>query len=595
MDHESTDDESEGDLNNSSGDDTYIENESSDSDFESTGNKISKKPWQWTDNDNVVKKFKLNPDQIIQYGISPKLIDILKTKKVEQVTEYDIFSFFVDEKFCENITLWTNENVEAIRRALKSPYTIPENIDTTEKKEVYLKTQTRLHNACLCKKWYDCTIDEIKVFFALVILMGQNLKPSLNQYWSREKILLTPIYNETMPFSRFKMINRFIRLSSINDEQTKSSPQDENPLIKIQYVIDYFIKKFEDNYTPSQNISIDESIMKYKGRLRMKQYIPSKASKVGIKFFKVCESSTGYCSRFQIYTGKNSLKNDISNSKGEAVVFDLAQKYFNKNYVIYTDNWFTSPSLFKRLLEKGTYAVGTCKSNRINYPHDLVKLEMHRGDVRFKSSNNILAFRFIDKNKDVNFLSSYHGFLNMVKKLDYEKKEICKPEPIHDYNQNMGGVDKHDQVIASFPIMRKQSKWYRKLFAYLLDMAIFNSSIIFTIYKNEKDKNDNLKKQNFTVFRQNLVKQILSNALLPDYKYKFKAPLNNPLRFNNQHNIERIPNSLNNRRRKLRCKICYNNKIRKETQFRCKECQVALCQRKCFDKFHELTNKLITN
>ena len=43
----------------------------------------------------------------------------------------------------------------------------------------------------------------------------------------------------------------------------------------------------------------------------------------------------------------------------------------HKNHFIYCDNFFTSPSLFKELLEKGTYACGTVWQNSKGFPSDL--------------------------------------------------------------------------------------------------------------------------------------------------------------------------------------------------------------------------------
>jgi hypothetical protein len=57
---------------------------------------------------------------------------------------------------------------------------------------------------------------------------------------------------------------------------------------------------FQSAYLPSENISADESLTLWKGHLGIRQYIPLKAAKFGIKTFELCESSTGYLWHFTV-------------------------------------------------------------------------------------------------------------------------------------------------------------------------------------------------------------------------------------------------------------------------------------------------------
>ena len=54
-----------------------------------------------------------------------------------------------------------------------------------------------------------------------------------------------------------------------------------------------------------KKVSVDESLMKFRGRLSYIQFNPSKRARFGVKFYKLCESSFGYCYRFKIYVGKD--------------------------------------------------------------------------------------------------------------------------------------------------------------------------------------------------------------------------------------------------------------------------------------------------
>jgi hypothetical protein len=58
-------------------------------------------------------------------------------------------------------------------------------------------------------------------------------------------------------------------------------------------VILHLNNNFQELYLPNQDISIDESLMHWKGWLSFKHYLPLKTSKVGIKTYKLCDTTTG--------------------------------------------------------------------------------------------------------------------------------------------------------------------------------------------------------------------------------------------------------------------------------------------------------------
>ena len=46
-------------------------------------------------------------------------------------------------------------------------------------------------------------------------------------------------------------------------------------------------------------------MVKWKGRLSFKQFIPSKRHRFGIKFLVLCDVQTGYVQDIIVYTGKS--------------------------------------------------------------------------------------------------------------------------------------------------------------------------------------------------------------------------------------------------------------------------------------------------
>jgi len=50
-------------------------------------------------------------------------------------------------------------------------------------------------------------------------------------------------------------------------------------------------------------MSIDEAMVKFKGRVFFRQYMPKKPTKWGIKVWMLAESKTGYMSNLDVYLG----------------------------------------------------------------------------------------------------------------------------------------------------------------------------------------------------------------------------------------------------------------------------------------------------
>ncbi len=79
-------------------------------------------------------------------------------------------------------------------------------------------------------------------------------------------------------------------------------------LYKLRPVINALNETFQAKYIPTQDISTDESLMRFHGRIGFKQYNPTKRARFGIKFYKLNESkgrASGYTWLFKVYTGRD--------------------------------------------------------------------------------------------------------------------------------------------------------------------------------------------------------------------------------------------------------------------------------------------------
>jgi len=127
---------------------------------------------------------------------------------------------------------------------------------------------------------------------ALSMLMGIIQKPTLHSYFSKNYILVTPIFGSIIFMDQFESICNFMHFINNDHVGTYHRP---SKLFKIYPVLSHLNTNFQSLYLPGQNIAIDESLTLWRGRLSFRQYIPLKSSKFGIKSDEICEPVRGTC------------------------------------------------------------------------------------------------------------------------------------------------------------------------------------------------------------------------------------------------------------------------------------------------------------
>lgn len=122
-------------------------------------------------------------------------------------------------------------------------------------------------------------------------------------------------------------------------------------------------------YTPNRDLSVDEAMIPFKGRSTLKQYMPQKPVKRGIKVWALADAINGFVSMFQVYTGKQG--NTVQKGLGANVVTTLTKPYVNTFRHVYFDNFFTIVDLLLDLYQSGLYGCGTVRTNRKGFPQQL--------------------------------------------------------------------------------------------------------------------------------------------------------------------------------------------------------------------------------
>ena len=193
-----------------------------------------------------------------------------------------------------------------------------------------------LRRKSVLNKWKEVTLLEMKKFFGLVFHMGLVAMPSYRAYWSRSRLDKNDMFPSVMSRERFQSIMRFLHFG---DEPQ----QPDDPWAKVRFLINHLNNTMSEIYTPHKDLSLDESMMLWRGRLVFRQYIKNKRHKYGVKFFELC-TDDGLVMKVQIYSGTKLTDTESLGQTG-SIVLHLMEPYLDKGYHLFTDNWYNSVSL----------------------------------------------------------------------------------------------------------------------------------------------------------------------------------------------------------------------------------------------------------
>ncbi|UYV73854.1 PGBD5 [Cordylochernes scorpioides] len=282
-------------------------------------------------------------------------------------------------------------------------------------------------------KWKAVSVAQIKFFFCVIIHMSLVKKPGMKDYWSTHGFLKNAFCQSiNMPRTLFMRILSMLHLND-NSKYIEYGKPGHDRLFKIRPVLESLIYSFGNAYTPQQNLTIDEAMCPFRGRVGFRVYIKGKPHKYGINIFQICEAVSGYAYNLDIYTGKDPEQpehNSIPN-----LVDRLAKRFYGQGYHIYFDRWFSSPELFDKLWEKKTLAVGTVMPSRKTMPKTEFSQKLKRGEIIKMRRKHLLAIKWKDV-RDVFMLSTVHeGKMMPVKPKTPTREELFKPDAVIDYNK----------------------------------------------------------------------------------------------------------------------------------------------------------------
>lgn len=162
---------------------------------------------------------------------------------------------------------------------------------------------------------------------------------------------------------------------------------------------------------------------------------------------------------------------DVDLQKPGQVVMTLMNSLLNFDHLAGIDNHYTDLVLLNLLKRNGTDCAGAVRANRRYFPKDVIGKSWTKSDrdqIISAHTSTVILMNWMDR-REVR-IAATTGSL---------KIEGEKPSVVHLYNKAMPGVDTADQMRSGRGVARDRLRdWDKKVFMYLLDVALVNAFII---------------------------------------------------------------------------------------------------------------------
>lgn len=486
---------------------------------------------------------------------------------------------------------------------VKSPLHFFQKFYTNQLLDKFVTESNKYATGTKRNRWKSLTIGRFNQFLAIICYMGVTKLPTRRHYWS-DGVFKQPFVSDIMSFEDFNSILlcwHYIDTTPYNIMEIKNRNNIDPFWCLADYINDLNILS-QSLFQPFRNIDIDEQCIPFKGRHLAKQYNPHKPNKWHLKVYSMNDSQTGYMYSFYIYRGIREVRpNNISASNFPAFILTENNSIQHANYLLYTDNYFTSIESLELMLTKGIYQIGTVRKNKLGTGRNLVikpSDKRQRGTiVAYKQTNSEIRIISWQDKKPVNLLSSVPAKITQVNRTG-DNGHVFKlncPNLICLYNKSMGGTDGFDQKLTYYWPQIRSTKWTVRVLIHFMYVSIINSHILFKNYFHltRKDPCYDLLGYITTLMSElvTIPENNNSNIRVPRNPFSQEQQL---VRFSGKHTPVKVPryelDANGNEKRVYKRAICGVCKL--ETSFKCMKCNRGLHIKEsgisnCFETWHD--------
>lgn len=462
--------------------------------------------------------------------ITARIPSLSRTAK-EASTEYEFWSLFMDETIIRNIVTFTNQYILNVA-----------------------------HNYADQSKVIVTNEMEINSFIGLLVLAGVLHAGRLNveELWEKDGTGVE-IFSATMSLQRFRFLCRSLRF---DNAETREERKSVDKLAPIRELFDGFVNNCKNNFSVGMFVTVDETLVSFRGRCPFRMYMPNKPAKYGLKIFSMVDSNVFYTSNMEVYVGTQPPgPYEISNAAKD-VVLRMCETIFNSGRNVTLDNWFVTYNLVEALTQKRLTVVGTVRRDKPFIPVDFVNTSrraVHSSLFAFQKDKTIVSY-IPKRNKCVLLISSMH----MNSEIDESSGDLQKPQIISFYNSTKGGVDTVDQMCTEYNVMRNSRRWPLTIFFHLVNVAGINSHVLHTIKHETKLPRRKFLKNLALQLMKPMIEKRAANLRLPTQTRQLCKRL---------AGIQDPPRIAPEAGKRGRCHSCKDSK----TRYYCKRCHSWIC------------------
>ena len=184
---------------------------------------------------------------------------------------------------------------------------------------------------------------------------------------------------------------------------------------KVKPFLHTLITTFQSIFYPGCEVSIDETMIGFKGIVIFLQYCPKKPTKQGLKAYVLAGSETGYICNILPYTGGETRDTYLSHCKSDLPLYThigvaLLDKYLDKGHHVYADRFYSSVNLIDELDKRETGYTGTLVRSRKLLPKVVrgKKFKLEKGEMKAWRDGKKMVMAWRDKGKPTVLISSVH-------------------------------------------------------------------------------------------------------------------------------------------------------------------------------------------
>ncbi|XP_049946608.1 piggyBac transposable element-derived protein 4-like [Schistocerca serialis cubense] len=428
----------------------------------------------------------------------------------------------------------------------------------------------------------DTTVQEVNAVIGVTVLCSifKSAREPMTSLFSTS-VLGRPIFRSIITEKRLGILLRAFRF---DDSSTREQREKYDPAAAITDIFNKFIWNCQQIYSPGAHLTVDETLVPFRGRVKFRIYMPNKPAKYGIKVMGLADAHNAYIYNAYIYSGKGCDGATLSTAeKKKSIptqsVIRLSKGLYGTNRNISCDNWFCSVELAQELLAHNLTLVGTLKRNRPQIPAEFqARSDREIGSSLYGFTKEMTLLSYVPKrNKAVLLLSSMHHS-------NYTDVSNDKPEIISFYNATKSGIDTLDMKCSVYSTNRKTRRWPLAIFYHMVAMAGSNASILYGLFGEKKtvSRFDFLKRVSLYLV-YDFVKSRLAISNLPQELQSIISSLEEEAakekQIVSQRNkfvvrVDECPTDTLGKRKT--CRFCPYQKKRK-TAYKCISCEEPTC------------------